>query len=360
MRSTNGGYWGKSPLLRTSDKARAKQSPNSRPSYDTFLYLRSKLGMLFSQQFGKFYAGVVMGDWDFDLDEYNLVDSGTIQDPVLAYSLEETKFYEDGSLAKGVLREDTLYRGRLYKGGTELLFYRTGVLQAGTLARDETIPMLGASFSFAADTRIVYHVNAMIQSGTLKNHAVVPQPYGLTIGPASVSFHMSGGLAFCRLLNGIAVQIGVSQPVIKANTTVSLFDFDRDGQVSIKQATVTGGFRYLDFEADPATPVSFYRGSSVVKCGPPEGFQVAHATLEQGYIVAAGSYVGLYESGRLNSLTMGEDAVVGELRLLTGEQVALYETGRLRLWVPERQVTVAGETYEAYVPIHFDIEGNVI
>ncbi len=297
-----------------------------------------------------------------DMSIYNeeyLVVEGTISDEKLEKHSVDPKFFKNGKLAKATLEQDTLYQGRLYKAQTELAFYDSGVLFYGTFARDEIFPLLGSLFTFLANTQVIYHSNSTVQSGTAKNVVQVGVPYNISVKPGSVSFHISGAISYCALSTGIAVSVGLSEPSIKNGSFVSFHDFDRTGRVSIAQAKINGGFKYLNFEAQLETPTSFYRGDSVKACGPLKSFKTLHATLEQGFTAAAGTQVDFYETGNLYNLVLGADITIGEMPLVTDDQVGLYETGRLRLWVPSRDVVIGGNTHSAFVPIYIDLFGNM-
>ena len=258
------------------------------------------------------------------------------------------------------LRQDTLYQGRLYKANTMLTFFDDGALVSGTLARDESFALLGSIFTFSSGTVINYHNNSSLMSGTLKNTVSVAAPYSITLSPGSVSFHASGGLAYGKLASGVAVKVGNSEPVIKAGTNVKFYDFDHMGRVSIQSTpNLSGGFKYLNYEALNPTPVSFYPGKSIRSAGPVAGFKTKYSTLEQGFTAASGTFVGLFLDGRLRSFDLGDSLTIGEMKLLRGESIRLYGNGRLYQWVPSRSVKIGAKTYPAFSVISFDPTGEI-
>ncbi len=302
---------------------------------------------------------------DLLLDGYTLSDRGEKRGAIANEPTTAERFYENGGLARAVLNQDTLYQRRLYKGGTELGFYPTGELQYGTFARDETFGFGYANFVFASGSTVQYHFNGMVRSGRTNRRVTLGRLYqgtsgNLVIKEGAVSFYASGAFALGALVNGIAVFVGESEPVIAAGEKVTFHDYDINGAVSIKEAKVTGGFRFLNFEAAEYSSVIFYPGTSVSACGPPQSFKTAYATLEQGFTVAANQPVDLYRSGRLRFFEMGASATMGAFEFLPGETLRLYETGRLQTWTPIRDVVINGATYPADAEVNFNERGDVI
>ena len=88
----------------------------------------------------------------------------------------EIEFHQNGSVKIGILAEDTLIEGKLFKGGSLVQFFKDGGISWGTLAENKDLTIenkIYDSLKFMRGTKLGFYGGGSVYQGTLAEDLVI-------------------------------------------------------------------------------------------------------------------------------------------------------------------------------------------
>jgi len=252
------------------------------------------------------------------------------------------------------LTEDILWRNILFKKGTSLYIHTNGIVERGTIARDEQIFIWKQFIPFKANTEVSFFDDGIASRGYVGQNTVLLHPYSFTIGIGSVVFFRSGAINTCIVKEGLKLDNKQSKP----NTKVVFTDFTNQEEISVRTAFFSSENRFGNYTACANTEVHFYDGKSINKLGKLLSLTTTHDVLVQNFLAKAKKPLSFYENGNVRYLELSMDLVHNGIQLKANQTFLLFhDNGHFNKINSSHEVVVNGLTFSAWMGPTFDKKG---